>query len=523
MKKPIKVIDIFSGPGGLGEGFSNYKNDDNKNAFKIAISIEMEKSAHRTLTLRAFYRQFLGKPPKEYYEFLQGNLGETPEEQLYKLPKFRKQVEAAQDEAQQLELGKDNKVIDERIANAIGKDECILIGGPPCQAYSMAGRSRNAGNKEYKAEKDHRNFLYKEYLKIIANNQPMLFVMENVKGMLSAKINGEYIYESIFADLKEPNKTLKIIPTTNRHSHKYKIFSFVTPINNEEHITPKDFIIKSEYYGVPQNRHRVILLGIREDLAANWHNDYILKPQAPISVNTVLQDLPPLRSGLSKDNNTNENWLKQIIDNASNTIKALKRISQDDIANEFQKTVRNLTVPDNGQGKNFAQKRIGTIKNIELKKWFKDKNLDNHICNHQTRGHLTADLQRYLFCSTWSKVGIRNNWSSTTPKSKDYPEELAPNHKNFSTGKFADRFRVQSENKPATTITSHISKDGHYFIHPDPLQCRSLTVREAARIQTFPDNYFFVGNRTQQYVQVGNAVPPLLAFKLASVVDKIIS
>jgi DNA (cytosine-5)-methyltransferase 1 len=149
--------------------------------------------------------------------------------------------------------------------------------------------------------------------------------------------------------------------------------------------------------------------------------------------------------------------------------------------------------------------------NDELMRWLERPELRT-LAQHETRGHMASDLGRYLFAAVF---GAERNYS---PKAADFPLTLSPNHKNWHSGIFSDRFRVQLENAPATTVTSHISKDGHYFIHPDPMQCRSLTVREAARLQTFPDDYLFLGNRTQQYVQVGNAVPPFLARQIAALI-----
>ncbi|MFC1589427.1 DNA cytosine methyltransferase, partial [Pseudomonadota bacterium] len=141
MSKPVKIIDLFAGPGGLGEGFSAYR-PEGKQAFKIAISIEKEESAHRTLLLRSLFRQFEHKKvPEAYYKFLRGELGKHPEDELYELPEIKAPLEKAKQEAQKIELGVAAPAsVYGKIRDSIGNDECILIGGPPCQAYSLVGR-----------------------------------------------------------------------------------------------------------------------------------------------------------------------------------------------------------------------------------------------------------------------------------------------------------------------------------------------------------------------------------------------
>lgn len=484
----IEVIDLFAGPGGLGEGFSAITRNSNK-LFDIKISIEKEKFAHQTLTLRSFYRQF-SKPPKEYYQYLRN---EITKDTLFK--KYPNEANQALSEAYCAELGADTfphndviKRIKDQVRDPINS---IVIGGPPCQAYSLVGRSKMSKNANF--QNDPRHTLYKEYLKIIADIQPVAFVMENVKGILSSKLNGEYIFDHILDDIKKPSKIKTPNKIKFKASEQYTIYSLSCDSSPKE-LCRNDFVIKSEDYGIPQCRHRVILLAVRNDVT---EIPSILKITKKLtSVKDVLDDLPPIRSGLSKGTDSYDEW--------KNAIQS--RFEDCDIYDDL--TRGSEFVPYRNAPKVF-------------KKWFADKKIGG-VLNHSSRAHIKNDLHRYFYSADYA------NRLDQSPKLQDFPRDLLPNHKNVksaikSKSLFNDRFRVQLANKPATTITSHISKDGHYFIHYDPKQCRSLTVREAARIQTFPDNYKFEGPRTAQYQQVGNAVPPMLAYQIAEVVYELLS
>ncbi|MEE2730109.1 MAG: DNA (cytosine-5-)-methyltransferase [Pseudomonadota bacterium] len=527
MKDGFKIIDLFAGPGGLGEGFSAYKDSCGQHPFKIALSIEKEESAHRTLQLRSFYRQFPeGEVPDVYYRYLAGEFGKLPDE-LYKDSTVRKEARLAAEEARQFTLGEHNRAINTAIEAALGKNKgpWVLIGGPPCQAYSLVGRSRNMGIEGYDAEKDHRSFLYREYLKVIAKFRPTIFVMENVKGMLSAKVGGRSIFEDIRRDLQCPAKALR----SSDWPQEYVIYSLAIESEQstsdlfDKSLDPHDFVLKAENYGVPQARHRVILLGIKSDVAS-LVNPGILEEKPAPNIRDVIDDLPALRSGLSKSQDSWENWLSSINTGLDKVVESVKVGGNEEVAELMLKVASKMKKKKLDRGSNWAQpQQVPITRGLprNLRNWYLDPQGRREIYNHDTRGHMSSDLHRYLFSACFSIIDP--NGSGLAPKAAQFPRILAPNHANWKSGHFIDRFRVQLANKVATTVTSHISKDGHYFIHYDPAQCRSLTVREAARIQTFPDNYFFVGNRTQQYVQVGNAVPPYLANQIAEVVADIAS
>jgi DNA (cytosine-5)-methyltransferase 1 len=508
----IPIIDLFAGPGGLGEGFMSLKDDLGQSVFDIKLSIEKDESAHKTLCFRSFYRQFVKKGkevPEDYYNALKEQDLVKREALIEDLLSRFDEGEVARKEARLIELGSEEwpaKEVDELIENQLKKTkDWVLIGGPPCQAYSNAGRSRVGGI----SKEDHRVYLYQEYLRIIQKHKPAVFVMENVKGLLSAKVDDEKVFDWMKRDLKVEGN--------------YEIYSLVKPVEED-----RDFLIRSEEYGVPQKRHRVILLGIRSD---KEHKKEYLSKKDYLSLESVIGDIPAIRSGLGRcfkmhhETEFNKNGSpKRIYENLKDSDLAWEKMMNNQVKKlktwgdiSLSELAAGIKSPVIGIGSEFVKAKDTINKNHALRDWFLDENL-NGLSNHQSRSHLTQDLMRYMFASLY----VRKN--GTFPRLEDFAKhhkDLIPDHANVKSGKFTDRFRVQVSERPATTITSHISKDGHYFIHYDPKQCRSLTVREAARIQTFPDNYLFRGSRTAQYHQVGNAVPPYLAYQISDIVAKI--
>jgi DNA (cytosine-5)-methyltransferase 1 len=501
----FKVVDLFAGPGGLAEGFSAVRDAAGHRVFEMALSVEKESSAFLTLRMRSFVRQF-DRPPADYYEYVRGNM--TREQLADAHPE---EWCAACAETLQLELGTpgaDEKIdpLIDRIA-AEASDRCILVGGPPCQAYSLVGRARNRGNVNYVASEDPRHFLYREYIRILARLKPVAFVMENVKGFLSASIDGENIFAKVMADLRDAGSF--------RDSYS------IHPLVISSARGGAAYILKGEDHGVPQRRHRVILFGVRHDFASRLsvlqYSGIQLQPRdgSPV-VRDVLGEMPALRSRLSKVDDDGPAWREAVIEAFGVAAQAAFKEEEerfDQVATQL------LAHADRVTGQNDTHPASSTepadVADDELAHWLLDLNL-NYLPNHEARGHMGSDLARYAFAATFAELNGRS------PKASEFPAGLAPAHLNWTSGKFNDRFRVQCWDRPSTTVTSHIAKDGHYFIHPDPLQCRSLTVREAARLQTFPDNYLFEGNRTQQYTQVGNAVPPFLAYQIAMVVHRVL-
>lgn len=491
----IPVIDLFAGPGGLGEGFSSLKQDNGSPAFQIVMSVEKDSQAHKTLRLRSFFRKIYAANgdtiPRRYLQYMQTHDGEKLDELITRYPA---EWAAADHEALCAALKDgDNTLVEKgrKRLNEFGVTEggqWVLIGGPPCQAYSVVGRSRRAHEKA-KLEADEKQTLYKCYLAFIEELKPTVFVMENVKGLLSARHHGEGVFDRICADMRNAG---------------YEIRSLVKTGADD----PRDYVVEAERFGIPQMRHRVILLGVRD--GCERPSD-ILKPLASINLRETLVGIPRIRSGFSE---RNKGWREKNWNDYLNS--AIHKLLESEEGKELEDIL--VRVQQQNPPRLMSKDKV-TGEKGRYDEWYRSRlGVHTVLANHESRTHLAADLDRYEFCAAYAEK------HGEPARISEFPRYLYPNHKNVQNAKpgeeikFDDRFRVQLWDRPSTTITSHIAKDGHYYIHPDPGQCRSLTVREAARLQTFPDDYFFEGNRTSQYTQVGNAVPPLLAQQIAKIV-----
>lgn len=496
---PIPLIDLFAGPGGLNEGFSSVVDSRGNYVFETALSVEMNEFAHRTLELRGLFR-LLRRNGRldDYVAYVKGDI---TREDLFK----RSGVAgvAAQAEAMHATMGESegtDREIESRIDAALKRHkskEFVLIGGPPCQAYSLVGRARRRHEKREEFESDPKHRLYEEYLGVVSRFRPAVFLMENVPGLLSAKLGGESMFARIYQDLGDAGYDL------------HPINDYVDLLNLGE-TDPKRFVVHAEEHGVPQSRSRVFILGIRSDLKLSART---LNPASNIrvAINDVLYGLPSIRSRISRQADSAQQWRNEIL-----KLGAYKFNKLDAGMRVFVDTQLRTIDPALPLGTQFI---AGVANSGKLSSWL-DGSVVGGVLNHNSRGHMPSDLRRYFFWSAYAAVHGRS------PSLADVPHCLRPNHQNVkgdaSHTPFADRFRVQVNGRPSTTITCHIAKDGHYYIHYDPSQCRSLSVREGARLQTFPDTYFFEGPVTEQYKQVGNAVPPYLAKQIGDLVAEIL-
>jgi DNA (cytosine-5)-methyltransferase 1 len=520
---PIPVIDLFAGPGGLGEGFSKARSAD----FQIAVSIEKDGMAFETLQLRGTdlttwhrWDSILARSPWNIaFETLQ-----TSGDYLIQVACAK-----ARKEAWNLEMGPENRDvvsrgIRDRLRHMTGSSSlprnAVLIGGPPCQAYSVVGRARNRGTAGYKAEDDHRHFLYKEYLRVIEEFRPAVFIMENVKGILTSRVSDRHIFEIIVADLKRPD-----IASGSDSGLGYTLVALPQGSKDLFDPDPEEYIVEAEKHGIPQARHRVIICGIRNDVFRKTDLVKHLQLARAPSVGDVIDDLPRLRSALSF-RGRGTTWIEcldsPLMGDVLTSMKSSGDAVQARIAQRLGEVRRQLKAsPDPGIGEDRVMTASGETPDPKaLARWYRDRSI-RLLANHQCRSHMPSDVLRYLFVAAFGAE------TGESPRLADFPSCLLPEHQNvnpLAPGEaiFKDRFRVQLANRHSMTVTSHIAKDGHAFIHPSPMQCRSLTVREAARLQTFPDSYVFLGNRTSQYTQVGNAVPPYLAYQIAEIVADVL-
>lgn len=394
----FNFIDLFAGCGGLSEGFY-------KEGYRALLHIEINKVACETLKTRM-----------KHYGYSDFEI----------------------DNAVMCDDITRNGLIED-IEKRVNSNVDLIIGGPPCQAFSSVGRAQDPNSME----NDPRNYLFENYLEILNHFKPKVFIFENVKGLLSAKPNGVNIFKLIISKMRE---TYNVIDD------------------------PKVILLNSVNYGVPQMRERVILIGVRKDIDLDPKTIY-----------------DKIRETHYAPDSKEYNGLKKYV-TVREAISDLPKL----LPGEGEEIVENYKSDTN-----------------EYLNIIKDKSF-NKVYNHVARKHNEKDRERYRILSA------NKNWQLKELK------EIRPDLVHHDPKHFANRYTVQEYDKPGKTIVAHLYKDGNLFIHPDSEQERTFTVREAARIQSFPDDFWFEGARTEQYKQVGNAVPPLLAQACAKAIKSVL-
>ncbi len=411
--KKIRFIDLFAGAGGLSEGFI-------RQGFEPVAHVEIDRAACNTLLTRTAYH-YLKKAGKidVYIDYLKNNITRT---ELYNYLPLR-----LKDSVINSAIGvENNQMIFDKIDKLKGIESIdLIIGGPPCQAYSLVGRAADKnGMKD-----DGRNFLYVQYGEFLKKYQPKYFVFENVIGLYSAKApNGEKYLDRLI--------------------ELYESHGYITELST----------LNASDFGVLQQRKRVILIGKKGPETGFY--PYFQKQKLEVTVDEIFKGLPKLNAGEGKMG------LTFYTDNDKTGYLYEKKIR-----NEVDFTTLHIARPQNVQDKEIYR--------VAIKKW--------------------------------TEKGERLNYNDL--------EGRLQSHKNRHS--FVDRFKVVASDLNAShTVVAHIAKDGHYYIHPDINQNRSLSIREAARLQSFPDDFYFEGqtdkpSRTAAFKQIGNAVPVLLAEVIA--------
>ncbi len=407
----MNYIDLFAGAGGLSEGFI-------RAGFEPIAHVEMNKDACDTLKTRTAFHYLKDENRiEEYYDYLKG---EISRDKLWsKIPEDLIKSVINTEISQETLPNIFNK-----IDKQLGKQKVdLVIGGPPCQAYSVAGRARDPNGMS----DDPRNHLYKYYVEFLKRYKPKMFVFENVPGILSAN-NGVYL-ELIFEAVRDAGYELD------------------------------KRVLNAKHFGVLQDRKRVIIIGWKKNLKFKYPHFEEKEPQFEV-LKDLFSDLPKIKNGQGE-------W--GIVKYAKETNPYLDKYS---IRNGIDFTSQHIARPNN-------QNDLEIYK-IAVNKWVNEKKRLNY---------------------------------------DELPERLI---KHSNTKAFKNRFQVVNHMGVSHTVVAHICADGHYYIHPDINQNRSITVREAARIQSFPDDYFFEKSRTTAFKQIGNAVPVLMAEGIANKINEMI-